>query len=71
MTKAPAVISPHNATTECTTAREQPPLTAAEKDRAQQQRPSAAKNESVNYWEGGGLGAGPPSFTLFLLQCPC
>ena len=31
MTKAPAVTSPHNATTEGTTPREQPPLAAAGK----------------------------------------
>ena len=55
MAKAPAVISPYNAATECTTAREQPHSLQLEKDSAQQQTPSATKNKSINYWEGGGL----------------
>ena len=55
MAKATAVISPYNAATECTTAREQPHSLQLEKDSAQQQSPSATKNKSINYWEGGGL----------------
>ena len=55
MTEAPAVISPYNAATECTTAREQSHSLQLEKDSAQQQSPSATENKSVNYWEGGGL----------------
>ena len=55
MTEAPAVISPYNAATECTTAREQSHSLQLEKDSAQQQSPSATETKSVNYWEGGGL----------------
>ena len=52
------MISPHNAATECTKAREQPHSLQLEKDSAQQQSPSATKNKSVNYWEVSGAALG-------------
>ena len=58
MTEAPAVISPYNAATECTTAREQPHSLQLEKDSAQQQSPSATETKSVNYWEVSGAALG-------------
>ena len=55
MTKAPAVTSPHNATTRERHLERLPHSLQLEKDCAHKQRPIATKNKSANYWEGGGL----------------
>ena len=59
MTKAPAVISPYNAATECTTAREQPHSLQLEKDSAQQQSPMQPKTNQLITGREEGCDLGP------------